>query len=179
MKIGEIHLYADDTISFVASNTIDETVIALNILANEISDLCDKNCLTIHTRKTEALIITDKCFIGPPNQIKIKGQGILVFNESKALGVFIDQKLSWKKQVTTVRKSFNTKIKLLERLYYLPPNILERIYYKTIISSVTYCISVWGSCPPSTFNFIEAVHTKVARILHHMPQDLNDSDSLK
>ena len=26
---------------------------------------------------------------------------------------------------------------------------------------------------------IEAVHAKAARIVHHMPQDLNDSDSLK
>ena len=33
-KIGEIHLYADDTTVFVVCNTIDETVIALNILAN-------------------------------------------------------------------------------------------------------------------------------------------------
>ena len=41
---------------------------------------------------------------------------IQVVKESKALGVFIDQKVSWKKQVTTVRKSFNTKIKLLKGL---------------------------------------------------------------
>ena len=112
-KIGEIHLYADDTTAFVVCNTIDETVLALNILANEIADWCDENCLTIHTGKREAIIITDKCFIGPLNQIKIKGHGIQVVKESKTLGVFIDQKLSWKKQVTTVRKSFNTKIKLL------------------------------------------------------------------
>ena len=69
---------------------------------------------------------TDKCFIGPLNQIKIKGQGIQVVKESKALGVFIDQKLSWKKQVTTVRKSFYTKIKLLKRLGYLPPNVFGK-----------------------------------------------------
>ena len=43
---------------------------------------------------TEAPIITDKCFIDPLNQIKIKGQGIQVFKESEALEVFIDQKLS-------------------------------------------------------------------------------------
>ena len=86
---------------FFVCNTTDETVIALNILAKEIADWCDENCLTIHTEKT-ALIVTDKCFIGPLNQIKIKGQSIEVVKESKALGVFIDQKLSWKKQFTTV-----------------------------------------------------------------------------
>ena len=106
MKIGEIHLYADDITAFVVCNTTDETVIALNIPAKEIADWCDENCLMIHTGKTEALIITDKCFIGPLNQIKIKGQDIQVVKESKALGVFIDQKFSWKRQVTTVRKSF-------------------------------------------------------------------------
>ena len=54
-KIGEIHLYADGTTAFVLCNTIDETVLALNILANEIADWCDENRLTIHTGKTEAL----------------------------------------------------------------------------------------------------------------------------
>ena len=121
-----ISSYAAETTAFVVCNTIDETVIALNILANEIADWCDENCLTIQNGKTEALIITGKCFIGPLNQIKIKGQGIQVVKESKALGVLIDQKLSWKKQVRTFRKSFNTKIKLLKRLDYLPPNVLEK-----------------------------------------------------
>ena len=37
-KIGEIHLYPDNTTAFVVCNIIDETVIALNILANEIAD---------------------------------------------------------------------------------------------------------------------------------------------
>ena len=73
-KVGEIHFYADDTTAFVVCNTIDETVLALNILANETADWCDENCFTIHTGKTEALIISDKCFIGPLDQIKIKGQ---------------------------------------------------------------------------------------------------------
>ena len=99
MKIGEIYLYADDTTAFVVCNTIDETVIALNILANEIADWCDENCLTIHTGKTEDLIITDKCFIGPLNQIKIKGQGIQVVKESKALRVFIDKNFPGKSKL--------------------------------------------------------------------------------
>ena len=115
-KIGEIHLYADDTTAFVVCNTMDETVLALNILANKIADWCDENCLTIHTGKTEALIITDKCFTGPLNQIEIEGQGIQAVKESKALGVFTDQKLSRKKQVTTVHKSFNTKMKVFNSL---------------------------------------------------------------
>ena len=81
-KICEIHLYADNTTAFVVCNTTDETVIALIIPANKITDWCDENCLTIHTGKTEALIITDKCFNGPLDQIKIKGQGIQVVKES-------------------------------------------------------------------------------------------------
>ena len=36
-KIDEIHLYADNITSFVICNTIDETVIALNVLANKIA----------------------------------------------------------------------------------------------------------------------------------------------
>tara|TARA_B100001146_G_C16162045_1_gene426112 strand:- start:171 stop:902 length:732 start_codon:yes stop_codon:yes gene_type:complete len=125
------------------------------------------------------LIITDKYLTGPLNQITIKGENIQIVKESKSLGVYIDNKLSWKKQASTISKSFNTKIKLLKRLDYLPLKVLEQIYYKTIIPSVVYCISVWRSCPPSTFDMIEAVHAKAAHLIYHLPKELDDYSSLE
>ena len=60
------------------------------------------------------------------------------------LGVKIDNKLAWSVHIDSVKKSFTQKVGALKRMRILPKKVLEEIYFKTIIPSVTYGISVWG-----------------------------------
>ena len=55
---------------------------------------------------------------------------------------------------------------------YLPPKLLEEIYFKTIIPQLTYCIAVWGNCAVAMFTEIERLHIKVARIIRKIPEDI-------
>ena len=57
IKGGEVHLYADGTTAFVTGNNTHEVVELLNILFDELSEWCNINRLTIHTGKSEAMII--------------------------------------------------------------------------------------------------------------------------
>ena len=52
-KIGEIHLYADDTTAFVVSQIVEGAIECLNLLANDIELSCNTNRLTVHCGKTE------------------------------------------------------------------------------------------------------------------------------
>ena len=38
VKLGEIHLYADDTTVFVVKDTVDEAVIALNLITDDLNN---------------------------------------------------------------------------------------------------------------------------------------------
>ena len=57
--------------------------------------------------------------------------------------------------VKNVCKSFSKKVTVLKRIKFLPKPILESIYYKTVIPSVVYGISVWGSCSSALMDDID------------------------
>ena len=61
---------------------------------------------------------------------------------------------------------------------FLPTNVLEEFYYKTIISGITYCISVWGNCSVALFQKIETVHSRAARQIFNLPRGYPDDVSL-
>ena len=90
----------------------------------------------------------------------------------------IDNRLDWKPQVQNACKSFPKKLGALKRMRRLPTNVLEEIYYTTIIAKTTYCISVWGNCSEATFNMLEDNHARAARLIHNLPQNLSNEESL-
>ena len=70
IKSGEVLLYADDTTAFVIDNSTHEMVELINILFEEFNESCNMNRLTIHTGKSEVMIIQQQPFIGPLLPVK-------------------------------------------------------------------------------------------------------------
>ena len=62
---------------------------------------------------------------------------------------------------------------------YLPIKVKKEIYFKTIISTVTYGIIVWGTCSPSLMKDIERIHVRAAKIIHRLPKHVSDEDALE
>jgi hypothetical protein len=68
---------------------------------------------------------------------------------------------------------------MLKRMKLLRLKQLQDIYYKMILPSITYCISVWGSCSQALFEDIENLHIKAARQIHNIPTNHADHQVLK
>ena len=171
-------MYADDTTLFLIGTNVDEVVDGLNRALSDIYTWSRNNKLTIHSGKSEAMIISHRSFCGPLKPIKL-GDKILNFvSEARCLGVTIDSKLSWNSHIEITCKSFGKKINQLKRLKYLPKNTLETIYFTSIVPSVTYCNLVWGTCLPSLMNELEHLHARAAKIIHRLPCSLSDQDAL-
>ena len=62
---------------------------------------------------------------------------------------------------------------------YLKRQILEDLYYKTIIPATTYCISIWGTCGEQLFNQLEKTHIRAARIIHGIKGKYNNEEILR
>ena len=58
---------------------------------------------------------------------------------------------------------------MLRKIRFPPTKQLESIYYKMILSNITYCLSVCGSCSLTLFEETEKLHIKAARIIHNIP----------
>ena len=107
------------------------------------------------------------------------GGGDLDFTTSEnVLGVTIDDRMSWKVHSDKVAKSMSSKVCMLKRLKYLPSQVLEDIYYKTIIPTATYCISVWGNCPKTTLSKIEKQHIRAAKIIYRLTRHVENEHVL-
>eukprot|EP00794_Sanderia_malayensis_P001795 gene1795-2001_t len=55
----------------------------------------------------------------------------------------------------------------------LPAKVLQ-----PIVPCVTYCVAVWGTCPISSFNRLEVLHIKAAKIIYKLPPETPDLEVL-
>lgn len=72
---GELHLYADDTTVFVIEDNPDDVITKLNCLFKEICTFCRLNKLTLHSGKSEVIIMQCDQFVGPLLPVKWGGGG--------------------------------------------------------------------------------------------------------
>ena len=72
--------------------------------------------------------------------------------------------------VDHVKKSFSQKVGALKRMKKLPVKVLEEIYFKSIVSAVTYGIVVWGNCSYCIMDSLNPVQARATRVIH---QDQN------
>ena len=146
----------------------------LNNIGGQASEWCKRNQLTIHTGKSEAMIITRQDFIGPLRSVMIRHEIIKYVRKATSVGIEIDNHVRWESQIKKVTKSFSAKVGQLRRMSYLPIKVNEEIYFKTIISTVTYGIIVLGTCSPSLMKDIEWIQVRAAKIIHRLPKHISN-----
>ena len=99
-------------------------------------------------------------------------------SSERLLGLQVDHKLTWSKHAAAVTKAYASKLSLLRRMRFLPTTQLEDFYFKVIMPSVTYGLSLWGSCNKTHINNLEKLHIRAARIIHRLPWDANSEEVL-
>ena len=174
---GELSLFADDTNVYCIGQHVEEVTDKLNVIMSQIHDWCMNNKLTVHPGKSEAMMITKTPFIGPLRPLKYGDNFVKFVTATNCLGLEIDNKLSWNVHIKKVSKNFSQKLGALKRMN-LPRMALEEIYFKTVISKVTYCISVWGNCSVPLFKTLESIHARAARFIYSLPKTLSDEESI-
>ena len=175
---GDLYMYADDTTVYCIGPNVDQVMLSLNKTLEQVLLWSIKNQLTIHPIKTEAMILSKTSFVGPTPPLHFNTGHIDLVNYTTCLGVKIDNKLTWSVHIDSVKKSFTQKVGALKRMRILPKKVLEEIYFKTIIPSVTYGISVWGNCSPSALNSLNHIHARAARIVNNLDSTMADDTCL-
>ena len=71
----------------------------------------------------------------------------------------------------------NKKIKQLKRFQSLPPPVLEKMYFQSILPAATYGIAVWGS--GTCLAPLERIHKRAVKIVYKLPKSLQDHKILE
>ena len=97
---------------------------------------CCPHCST----SNRSYMIAQRPFTGPVKPIYFGGEQVKMVITTQSLGLNIDNRLTWKDQHNRVTKSFSAKLRQLKRMKYLPRHVLEEIYQKSVLPTVTYGI---------------------------------------
>ena len=89
-----------------------------------------------------------------------------LFESTKFLGLFIDNKLSWKKHTTYLCKLLSRNIGIINKFKQtFPPNILLDLYCTLILPYLNYGILAWGNSLRSQMDRLLLLQKRVLRII--------------
>ena len=174
LRSAETYLYADDQTIYCIAETMD---LLTNTLSNVQAEL--RNSIP-QPEKCEAMIMQRKSTFTGPIQALCLGNNIMKWTTSeRLLGVQVDNKLLWPNHAANVAKSFESKLSLLRRTRFLTRKQLEDLYTKVILHpSVTYGLTVWGSCNKTHINNLEELRARAGRIVCGLHWDTSAEDVL-
>ena len=134
---------------------------------NNVGDWLISNKLTLNIDKSKYMIIhRKKNKISDEFSLAINGSKLERCKQYKYLGVFIDDKLTWKSHVQHICTKIGRTCGALAKLRYcLDMNSLKSVYYALVYSHIQYCNLIWGD---ATETILKPLHTLLNRIVRIM-----------
>ena len=87
-------------------------------------------------------------------------------DNTKFLGVYIDQHLEWKTHVNFIAAKISKSVGLLYKAkYYLPSKSLLTLYYALIYPYLTYCNLIWASTYVTNLQRIYLLQKRAVRAI--------------
>ena len=160
------NLFADDTSIYLSD--LDENNL-FNVMNVELAKVCNwilANRLALNIDKTVYLLFAGKKSVSNSNEIYMFNNAISRKNETKFLGLLIDDKLSWKSHTNYIHSKVSKLIGLLFRVSdCFTKTALKTLYYSFIYPHLLYGVIFWGSVAKRNFESIFRLQKRAVRIL--------------
>ena len=163
-------MYADDTTLYCKASSLTEAKMILQTNLNLAQVWLHNNQLTVNASKSAVILVgniakfSDVTFTVTLNNVLLP-----VVNETKLLGIVIDEKRSWKSHLEHVSARVSAKIGLIYRLSrFLPSNQLNLIYTTLVQPIFDYGITLWGACCKTYIDKPQHLQNRCARIVSNV-----------
>ena len=170
LSLGSPRMYADDTnVTFAASDMLGlETQI--NTELKSINLWFKANKLSLNVAKTEFMVISSRQKLQTLNDktinVNVEGVKINQTDHSKALGLNIDENLSWKEHIHATSKKVASSIGALKRVRpFISMHTAIKIYKGLIEPHFDYCSVVWDGLSQQLSEKLQKLQNRAARVL--------------
>ena len=169
-KLGVFVLFADDTNIFVKGRDVANALQKANKVLQYVSLYMKLNELHINMSKSCYMHFDPRPRTNTSNDVEISLQvndiPIKRVKSTRFLGVIIDEKLSWKEHIATLKNKLKCQAGAINRIKDCVPRDLHKdLYYTLFESHLSYCIDVWGGVSSNTINPLFVVQKQCIRIL--------------
>ena len=141
--------YADDCQLIVDADSMPELKIKLENVIVTAQKWYKENGMKNNIGKTKVLILKTGNQNSPTITVMDEGKRINIkpLKEIKILGIYLDDKLTWKRQISEVRKKASNVVRNLHRVNKLVP-VKQRIqlYNALVTPHFSYADVIWGGC---------------------------------
>ena len=99
-------------------------------------------------------------------------QEINIVKQTKYLGIYLDERLTWNFQLDQIKSKLSGNCGLLAKLrYFAKTDLLKTVYFVIFNSILRYAIQVWGQHRNQTIKEIEQIQEKAIRIMSCKPKN--------
>ena len=146
LEYGQPLLFADDTNILISHSNCHELIRMGNQELKNIENYLGANKLSPNTDKTKAMIFKTNNTRIPNNlaTLKIYGETVELERNLKFLGVMINEKLSWKTHMTSIKSKLRRNTAACAKIKrHLNKNAFLNLYYSMIECHLRYGIVSW------------------------------------
>lgn len=165
----DLIIYADDTTLLLKDKNIDSLHTTLSTELMNIKLWIQSNNLKLNISKSNYILFQNrsvKNFIPP---LLLDGNPLKQVNQTKFLGVKIDENLNWRFHIDDVCLKLSKMIGILYRIRHnLTNEALISIYYTLCYPHLIYCVSIWGCTWTSFLKKLIIVQNKIFRCIFFM-----------
>ena len=142
----------------------------MNVELAKIAEWLAANKLSLNVGKSKLLVFNNKKKIDI--DLTLNGQTLKEVDHAKYLGLLIDNKLNWVKQINAIKLKMSKGLGLLAKSrHYVPSETLRSLYFTFINSHVDYNHLNWGMAAPSNLSTIHSKINKALRIMKFKNKD--------
>ena len=164
--ILKFFLFADDTTVFYSADPTDKNTEAiLNTELEKVSCWLAANKLSLNVKKSNFLHFHRGNSKKTPLTIKINETAVEEKESTKYLGVFIDNKLSWKVQINHIKTKLARGTGLISKIRHYVNNACLQLYHSLIQSHINYNIINWSCTHPTNLIPLETKIKKAIRVI--------------
>ena len=133
----------------------------------KLHNWCSSNKLKINPIECAAIIIPDKLHdVELDINILYNNQNIACYNNSKYLGVIIDNNLNFKTHIQNVENKVSRSVGILSKLRFLfPPSTFLQLYYAFVHPYLLYGLLLWGCTFPLYLSKLQSLQNKAFCII--------------
>ena len=159
-------LFADDTNLFYSDKSLDNLQNVLNTELSKLVEWFRANKLSLNAQKTNYIFFGYKKI--PRNQnlkLSLDGNSISQVESTKFLGVYLDEKLTWKNHIDHISLKISRGLSIMSRVRnILPLHVILMLYHTMIYPYLTYCNIVWGSAKCSVISKVQVLQKRAIRL---------------
>lgn len=174
-----IATFADDTVILYSNTKLTTAMSKMQRIINETTRWFEKWKIKINEQKTVQVIYTTRTKY-QPQTLQLNQTNIPNVNAAKYLGMYIDNKLTWKHHIEKKRDQIKNKFR---QLYWLLSNNStlsidnKLLIYKSIIKPIwTYGIQLWGTAKRTNIEIIQRQQSKILRAIMNADWYIRNDD---